>query len=39
MAQHQGIGGYGYCVECGQKPGNTTFDPKKCQPKGEWKRK
>lgn len=31
---HKGIGGFGYCVICGLKPGNAAFIPGKC--KGDW---
>jgi hypothetical protein len=31
---HRGIGGFGYCVVCGLKPGNARFVPGECD--GRW---
>ena len=34
MRPHRGISGFGYCVVCGLKPGNTRFNPSDCA--GRW---
>jgi len=34
MIEHRGVGGYGYCVVCGMKSGNTRYGYDDCQ--GAW---
>lgn len=34
LEDHRGIGGFGYCVMCGLKPGSARFVSGACE--GEW---